>query len=158
MGRSSREKAERRGDIRRLEDQDLARSQNRNLPPQQQAFQLQVQGTRFQGPLPPPEILLKYNEVLPGAAERIIAMAERNQAHRQMLEAKVIPGGIISERIGQFSGLAIYLATLVAGTYMVINNKDVFGISEMLASTGVFAGLYLKAQHDKKLEMRGKQV
>jgi uncharacterized membrane protein len=33
-------------------------------------------GTYFAGPLPPPQILEKYNSIVPGSAERIIKMAE----------------------------------------------------------------------------------
>jgi len=35
----------------------------------------------FSGPLPPPEILAKYNSVLSDAAERIISMAENQATH-----------------------------------------------------------------------------
>lgn len=39
-----------------------------------------LQASRFhQGPLPLPEDLMKYNQVCPGAAERIIKMAENEQ-------------------------------------------------------------------------------
>src|SRR5690349_6225737 len=34
---------------------------------------------RFAGPLPPPELFAEYDRVLPGSAERILAMAEREQ-------------------------------------------------------------------------------
>ena len=34
---------------------------------------------RHSGPLPAPEVLGKYDEILPGAAQRIISMAEREQ-------------------------------------------------------------------------------
>jgi uncharacterized membrane protein len=39
-----------------------------------------------QGPIPSPQELLEYNQLLPGAADRIIAMAEREQSHRLNLE------------------------------------------------------------------------
>jgi hypothetical protein len=39
-----------------------------------------------QGPLPTPQDLFEYDRLLPGSAERIIAMAEREQAHRMNLE------------------------------------------------------------------------
>jgi uncharacterized membrane protein len=44
----------------------------------------------FSGPLPPPEILAQYNEIVPGAAERILKMAEEQSAHRRGLEDKTI--------------------------------------------------------------------
>jgi uncharacterized membrane protein len=39
----------------------------------------EVVAASFQGPLPPPSILRGYDEITPGAAERIIAMAERSK-------------------------------------------------------------------------------
>ena len=48
----------------------------------------------FSGPLPPPEILERFNDVGPGAAERIIKMAEEQFAHRVYLEKNVIGSDI----------------------------------------------------------------
>jgi uncharacterized membrane protein len=39
-----------------------------------------------QGPLPAPQDLFAYDQYLPGTADRIIAMAEREQAHRMNQE------------------------------------------------------------------------
>ena len=38
------------------------------------------------GPLPTPEELFHYQQLIPGSADRIIAMAEREQAHRMNIE------------------------------------------------------------------------
>lgn len=48
--------------------------------------QRQVQIVTRQGPLPDPAELQAYNQVVPGAAERIISMAEREQAARLNLD------------------------------------------------------------------------
>jgi uncharacterized membrane protein len=42
----------------------------------------------FSGPLPPPNLLAQYNEVLPDGANRIVTMAERQAKHRQRLETR----------------------------------------------------------------------
>lgn len=52
-----------------------------SLPPSQRAAVIHAQ-MEFSGPLPPPQILGQYDEVLPGAAERILRMAEKQQDHR----------------------------------------------------------------------------
>jgi uncharacterized membrane protein len=44
----------------------------------------------FQGPVPPPEYFRGYEEVLPGAADRILRMAEREQEHRIMWEQEAL--------------------------------------------------------------------
>ncbi len=155
MGRSSRDKTERRQLQRRVED--IERANSRSLPNSQPQFVARVEGTVFQGPLPPPEILAGYDRVLPGAADRIVGMAEKNQTHRHALEAKVIPAGVASERLGQIFAFLLYLATLASGTYLVSTGKDTVGVTEMLASTGTFAGLYIKAQIEKRRELRGKR-
>lgn len=44
--------------------------------------------TSYHGPLPPPEMLERYNQVLPNGAERIVAIAESQMRHRQGLESR----------------------------------------------------------------------
>jgi uncharacterized membrane protein len=56
-----------------------------NKPTQTQLIQ-----QTFSGPIPPPTLLAEYNKVVPNAAERILAMAEKQSEHRQFLEKKVI--------------------------------------------------------------------
>ena len=48
----------------------------------------------FSGPLPPPETLIRYNDAVPDGAERIIALAERQAAHRMALESRVVDADI----------------------------------------------------------------
>lgn len=42
------------------------------------------------GPLPAPETYAQYNEIHPGAAERILKMAEKEQSHRHRSEDRII--------------------------------------------------------------------
>ena len=44
----------------------------------------------FSGPLPPPEVLEHYERIAPGTAERLLAMAESQSAHRQGHDAAVL--------------------------------------------------------------------
>jgi LPXTG-motif cell wall-anchored protein len=52
---------------------------------------VQIQRTEMThiGPLPPPDILSQYDTIVPGAAERILQMAEKEQQHRFDCEKKV---------------------------------------------------------------------
>jgi hypothetical protein len=63
---------------------------------------------QFSGPLPGPQTLQGYEQILPGAAERIMALAERQAAHRMQtgsddaahrarLESKISDAAIRSE-------------------------------------------------------------
>jgi len=78
------------------------KSPSPQLSPQKQEIKqlaLEAIAEVFSGPLPPPSVLSQYNQVVPGAAERIIAMAESQSEHRQQLENKVIESDIKNSRL-----------------------------------------------------------
>lgn len=43
---------------------------------------------RYQGPIPPPEVLAKFDEIEPGIANRIIGMAEKDAEHVRKVREK----------------------------------------------------------------------
>ena len=101
-----------------------------------QAQQVQVSHqTIRQGPLPAPEDLQRYDQLLPGAAERIIKMAEMEQQHRHVQESKAISselttreilqatekvridGVIHSDRRGQYLGATVSVLAILGAIY-----------------------------------------
>lgn len=50
--------------------------------------------TSYSGPIPPPDVLERFNQIIPKGAHRILKMAEKQQAHRHALETKVISSDI----------------------------------------------------------------
>ena len=85
----------------------------------------------FSGPLPPPDDLKKYNEILPGAADRIMTMAEKEQSHRHDSDRILIEGEIRTTRFGQVFGFIIALFGFGVAIFMAY-----LGLS--WASFGVF--------------------
>lgn len=87
------------------------------------------------GPLPAPEVLAGYDRILPGAAERILQMAEKEQnarialdqaqleadvehrAEMARMQKRVHTGSFISDYLGQFFGFVIALCCLVGAGY-----------------------------------------
>ncbi len=66
-----------------------------------------------QGPLPAPEDLAHYEQICPGSAERIIAMAERNQIHRHELEAESLKCEYRLQSRGQWLAISALAAMLL---------------------------------------------
>ncbi len=64
----------------------------------------------YSGPLPPPAHLAQYEQVQSGLADRIVSMAEKEQAHRIDTEQRYLRASISSHRWGQFLGT--FLAVL----------------------------------------------
>lgn len=75
------------------------RQQQVQQHPQQQIRQLQVQ--QWSGPLPAPADLEKFNEIIPNGAERILAMAEKEQEHRIEYEKTGLTATVRESRRGQ---------------------------------------------------------
>lgn len=70
------------------------------------------------GPLPSAREFRGYNDVLPGAAERILAMAELEQRHRHELESTAVKGEVRIKGRGQWFALAaLVLSLLLVGLF-----------------------------------------
>jgi uncharacterized membrane protein len=66
--------------------------------------QITLQAQQWTGPLPPPAALEQFERVIPGGAERILRMAEQEQAHRIGQENKGLAAEIDDSRRGQWLG------------------------------------------------------
>jgi len=64
------------------------------------------------GPLPDPDTLKEYNEILPDAAERIFRMAEKSQEHYHTREKYIIENEIKKTNKGQNFALIISILGL----------------------------------------------
>jgi uncharacterized membrane protein len=131
--------------------------QSQTRPGRQQEIQL-TQSFSFSGPLPPPQLLKQYNDVVPNGAERLMQMAELQQGHRQELERVVINGNIKAESRGQWMGLFISLAVIGAGVYLAAIGREItggilVGVDVVaLASVFVFGKQKQQRELDKKKE------
>ena len=103
---------------------------------------------QFSGPLPAPETLRQYGEVMPGLDERIVSMAEREQGHRHDLDRSLVR--IFSR--GQWLGFALGLISLAVGAYLSMQGHEGFGIAAFVGSVAVIAGSLLFGRRGKRTE------
>lgn len=112
------------------------------------------EASSFSGPIPPPEILRGYNEIVSNGAERIMAMAEKQSNHRMQLEDLVIREELRQSRVGQIFGFILGIVGLGLATLLAILGHEViagiFGTTIILGLVTVFV-LGKKAQN-KDLE------
>src|SRR5712691_11175858 len=73
----------------------------------QQRAALIAQMEQWSGPLPPPAVLEKFNQVVPGSAARILKMAEKEQQHRVSYEREGLTATTGEATRGQYLGAAI---------------------------------------------------
>ncbi|MGD0060844.1 MAG: DUF2335 domain-containing protein [Verrucomicrobiia bacterium] len=84
------------------------------------------------GPLPDPDDLAKYGQIIPEGADRIMRMAEDQSKHRIAIETTVINSQQIQSRRGQVFGLIIGIFGIIAGAVVALLGHDAVG--------GVIAG------------------
>lgn len=82
--------------------------------------QVSVSEYRHSGPIPDPMTLEGYNNIVPGAADRIIKMAEEQSSHRRALELVAIKSRSRDSLLGIIFGFLLALATIFAGTYVIL--------------------------------------
>lgn len=94
----------------RLESTESARAEalSRREGAEDQRIQLASFYAEYRGPLPLPEHFEAYNRTLPGAADRILGMAEQHAAHRRAMESR-----------GQWMPWSVAIAFLVSGSVLV---------------------------------------
>src|SRR5262245_5556562 len=93
-----------------------------------------VRHQSFSGPLPPPELLGKYEAICPVSADRIISLAEREAEHRRSIEKAIVSAGVEQEkrdsaeaRRGQVCALLITLAAIGTGAYTALQGHEIAG-------------------------------
>lgn len=125
-----------------------------NRPPSQ--VQVSQTAQVFTGPLPPPEQLIKYNEAVPNAAERIIAMAERQSAHRQQLENTVLKAEARRSSLGLIAAFVLSILALSASTFCIYTGHDVAGASIFGASLASIVIAFLRGTASRRSERETK--
>jgi uncharacterized membrane protein len=110
----------------------------------------------FTGPLPPPEVLSKYNEAVPGAAERILAMAEKQSDHRQQLERKVVDSNTFTQKVGPILGFIVAMTAVVGGIELVLKGKDGYGLAAIITALASLAGVFIYGKHEQRKQLDAK--
>ena len=84
-----------------------------------------------EGPLPAPEDFERYDQVLPGAAERILALTESTIEHRQEMDVRHL--NMVERLADRFVsaalviGLAAIAAAFVIAVLLVVSGEAVWG-------------------------------
>lgn len=88
--------------------------------------------------MPHPRHLREYDEVLPGAAERILSMAERNLQHNISMDQSMVNAEVADRKLGMWLGAGLFGLLIVGafGTLFVTSNPVVPGLFLGTAAIG----------------------
>lgn len=108
-----------------------------------------VRAQSYEGPFPPPALLRQFEDVLPGAAERIFQYSEREQQHRHDVERTQVETIAASTKantymdiVGRLFGMLFLGITFAAALHFSFVEKSV-EFAALFYSPSIIAGLVL---------------
>jgi len=109
-----------------------------------------VEVAQFSGPLPPPGVLANYEQAMPGAAERIFRMAEKEQENRHRKEQRYqdyldndLSSTTTTQRLGQGAATLISLGGLGLAFYAFAVGASGKGVAIVLTEIVALSGAFL---------------
>lgn len=94
------------------------------------------------GPLPPADELYRYDQAHPGTAERVVAMAEKEQNHRHAIDNRVITGEFRTRFIGQVGAIITVLALVGLAGFCVWMQQTI--AASVVVAIGGAGAVFLK--------------
>jgi uncharacterized membrane protein len=126
----------------RKRQQQLQQQGHVPAPRAQQAQYLRQVVQEFSGPLPPPNLLDGYENIVPGAAARILTLAEEEAVHRRRMER----GFARYRGWSLFAASLIALVALVGGLYLTATGHSTEGLVVVLVEIGTLVTVFLVSQ------------
>lgn len=106
----------------------------------------------FSGPLPHPKHLREYDDILPGAADRIISMTERQLAHAAQTDSKIIADDAADRRLGMIFGFAAFMASIAAACFCAAINQPVVAGAFLAATVIGAVTVFVRGRFGSKSE------
>jgi uncharacterized membrane protein len=110
----------------------------------------------YSGPIPPPSVIAGWEKLLPGAADRILKMAEKQSAHRIAIEARVIDGEINRSKTGLWLGFVIGTVMIVGGLMVIGLGHDVAGCTVIGSTLVGVVGAFIFGQKSREQERQNR--
>lgn len=134
-----------------------------NNPLQRKPGSVEITQASFTGPIPPPELLRQYDEIIPSGANRILTMAENQSSHRIELERTVIKGDNRRANAGLATGFIFGLIAFYLSYLLVMAGHDLAGIAlgttDLVALVGTFVyGTRARKQERQRRDEKNKAL
>ena len=111
----------------------------------------------YSGPLPPPELLTKFNEVIPNGAERIMVMAEKQNNHRIAIETTVVNNQQRQSTVGQYFALLITITALALAGWLIYLGHDGAGGTIGVAAVTSVAVAFITGRNKQTADLKAKR-
>ncbi len=107
------------------------------LPEEERKIVMRVVLSQFKGAIPPPEILVAYNDAVPNGADRLLKMTENELQHGIEMQKTALNSSIKHTTRGQIIGFSLSIACLGISAFLGYLDHDV--LAGIIATTTIIA-------------------
>lgn len=115
-----------------------------------------LQHSETSGPLPHPDLLRQYDQVVPGAAERIIRSFEKQGEHRQSMERDNLDANIKKSFWGLAAGWTLAVLFLAGGVVCILTGHDWAGGILATADIATVVSIFVYGEKARRSELSQK--
>lgn len=111
----------------------------------------------YAGPVPSPQMLREYDDIVPGLADRLISVFEQQAKHRMGLEDKVVQDNSHRANLGLWFGFILGAMAILSAVGLSIAHLQVAG--GILGGTGMvsLAAVFVYGSQQRKSEREGRR-
>ncbi|MDO8505026.1 MAG: DUF2335 domain-containing protein [bacterium] len=127
-----------------------ANKPQQNSNSDKQALIFAQKAEMFSGPIPQPEIIEKYEKILPGAAKEIFGNWGKQVTHRHHIEKVVVWSDSIKSVGGLILGFIVVMGAIGGGVYTALKGQILFGGGLSLAGLAMLATAFISNRKAKQ--------
>lgn len=109
----------------------------------QQQQQVQIHGRFYTGPIPQAGELQSYENISSGMADRIVAMAEKEQIHRHGEERSYNTRESRLKSLGMIMGFILAALAMIIGWNLLAHDKDAGGFTSLISGIVLLVGAFI---------------
>lgn len=135
---------------REVDVPDVVRPEEVQLGNDKNKHGVYTQLSTYSGPIPPPELLKGYDDVLPGAAETILSQFVKQGDHRMRLEEQemnlaqiVVKTDSRKSLHGLYIGGFLAFILIIGALYLLYMGKTLEGLVPLIGVLGTLVGVFL---------------
>lgn len=102
-----------------------------------------LQQEAYQGPIPHPDLFAKFEDILPGAADRILTMSESEQKHRHLMEQENMKLVKKMSLLGLYFGFTLAISIILGGISLLVLGHSIEGIGLILTALAALVGSFI---------------
>ena len=103
----------------------------------------QTEMQHWQGPLPPPESLKRYDDIAPGTAQTIIDMAVKEQEHRHFMEKETLYKQSKLAMTSTIFGFICVILLIGLVIYSIIAGAYNTALAAVISAIATIAGIFV---------------